>query len=1575
MKRFLISLVCVLSAFIGVNAQNWSATLTAADGLPGVAMDYSNSGTGYYEFTSQLLSPGVQTNRVRMTVVGTVNNEAPNGNNIIFSLSELKIYDKDGQVVPYIASSNADHNSLSWESTDGSGLSALSDNNYKTYFHSMWSSFNAVADYHYVELELQRSVDAFFIEWATRLGEPKNSPTVVGITLGTDYSPSSVGEEFVLGDAVVTEAELAAEKQLFVLRGNAIKSFTAADGTTYSGSGPVYMQYAEEGDVEPSSLHVMQFIPAGDDRYLVYWPVAGKFLANSASHFNGLNGWQYSTNDFASAAKVKITAIDNGYFEMQYDGENSAQMLTLYVGAELRDGVNSKMKTFDLVHKEALESGDYTKGYALPVAFNWSIYKAGLDASTVEDLMISIPQLAQTQLSAIINEATTYLMAYGNHQGYCTGGEDATLRSLVNTVQQNIPSMKSMDEITSAKNSLFKALSNYMAAGLSMYEAQVNGLLANSIFSQYPYVAGTYPESSRTILDGLVTTIAGAKEKAGVYSASRYVEIYSQVEREIEQFLSTKVENGGASGGEDKEEEETPEVEPEDGEVVYVYLSNGDVEGYSLASLDGDHYTADGTVYFPLSGGETVYYTKSEYDSISTVRPVLPTMTSFKFNNKYNPTLNVDVECAEITNDINLSVNAIGKWLTASFLLSDDKAVAYVDTVLQVSKETRQSFAKTVSYKVTYPGYNIVKRIKVQDEIWTTPSVSGETVEVSLTADMLSTNKPSTSSSESLANLLDSNPSTIFHSTWGNANNATVNVNAYIQIALPEQLENIQLYYQCRPQTGYNPLVWEIYASNDANNWKLIRTLDYIADGMPRGGRGQEYTSPTIALGGKYSYLRIVQTSGEYSKNHLALAELRVYNVIPASAEEPVKIQDAVYENRRVPFGNIYNVTIDWLTDRIATVPRIDIDIDGGLFVTSKDYYLNAKFRISGNGVYDNFEDSVQIKGRGNSSWSASKKPYRLKFEEKVKPFGLTKGKSWVLLANAQRGSLMANAIAMKIGQMAGAKYPNHIIPVELYMNGIYMGSYMFTEKVGMANNSVDIDEEDGYVVELDTYSSSDEPIYRTGNYNLPVKVAEPDLAEYEDVDFAKARRAAILEDSREMQNAVYLGEGLEDVMDVDATARFFLTNDLVLNQEINHPKSTFYHKNESDPEGKIAFGPLWDFDWGFNYENGSQYCYSGQTSSVIKTSMEAYMFWQDLTNAEAFKKHYYRVWKEFMENNSIAELHDYIDSYYNFAKTSFQNNAYEWGSSYGFGESDRDRAKQWLIERANYIYNNLDEYDVNDLIYAMLGDVNLNNQLTVHDVTVITAYIQGDVYKRFSEAKADVNADGYIDLLDAEMAAGEVMMAEAPSAMYAYGTPLAAGELYSNDAVLALGEDVIIPLNLMRYSGEDYTAMQFDIRVPDGVFINDIVPAEALASHNFTYEMLDMNTYRVVVYSEDNELFSGSDDVIVNIDANATSVIEEDACAIEILNAYAVDGNNEEVRFDDVKIAFSQSTGVADVYATFSLKGGDCVKVTALEAQEIAIYSVDGRLVRKVHVNAGTTRIALPAGVYVVNGEKVLVY
>ena len=452
MKNILLSAILSLATFTGINAQEWSKVLSNADGLPGLAMgdvDYD----GYYSFVSSLIEPGTPTDKVRITVIETINNEAPNGNNIVFALAELRVYDKDGNAIAYTATSNADHNTLSYVK-DGDGLPALSDDNYKSYFHSMWRPENAVTDYHYVELSLEKSVDSFSLEWVTRFGEPKNSPTKVAVTLGTDYVPESLGDEFVLGDAVTTAQELKAEKQLFVLKSNAVKSFTAANGTTYTGSGPLYMRNAEEGDIEATVKNVMQLIPVDTERYIIYWPVSGKYLDNSASQYNGQNGWQYSTESLSNAAYVSITPTGNGKFELCYNGENTNGEQTLYVGAEMRDGVYSKMKTFDLENKTALENKDYTKGYSLPIDFGWEIYKAELDGSTVENLMFSLPSYAQNTLKPIIDKSEGYLSEYGNFGGDCTEGEDAALQTAISDTRNTIGSVNKFSDVETAQSAL-----------------------------------------------------------------------------------------------------------------------------------------------------------------------------------------------------------------------------------------------------------------------------------------------------------------------------------------------------------------------------------------------------------------------------------------------------------------------------------------------------------------------------------------------------------------------------------------------------------------------------------------------------------------------------------------------------------------------------------------------------------------------------------------------------------------------------------------------------------------------------------------------------------------------------------------------------------------------------------------------------------------------------------------------------------------------------------------------------------------------------------------------------------------
>ena len=138
MKNFLLSFLLCVFSFAVSSAQEWSATLSKINGLPGEANIHS--GSVYYKYTSSVFTPGTTVSKVRLTVTATNTNEAPNGNNVVFALSGLSVYDGNGTKVGYTAKSNADHNSLSYN-TDGDGLPALSDDNVDTYFHSMWHRF------------------------------------------------------------------------------------------------------------------------------------------------------------------------------------------------------------------------------------------------------------------------------------------------------------------------------------------------------------------------------------------------------------------------------------------------------------------------------------------------------------------------------------------------------------------------------------------------------------------------------------------------------------------------------------------------------------------------------------------------------------------------------------------------------------------------------------------------------------------------------------------------------------------------------------------------------------------------------------------------------------------------------------------------------------------------------------------------------------------------------------------------------------------------------------------------------------------------------------------------------------------------------------------------------------------------------------------------------------------------------------------------------------------------------------------------------------------------------------------
>ena len=99
------------------------------------------------------------------------------------------------------------------------------------------------------------------------------------------------------------------------------------------------------------------------------------------------------------------------------------------------------------------------------------------------------------------------------------------------------------------------------------------------------------------------------------------------------------------------------------------------------------------------------------------------------------------------------------------------------------------------------------------------------------------------------------------------------------------------------------------------------------------------------------------------------------------------------------------------------------------------------------------------IRGRGHGTWSADKKPYRIKLRENADLLGMGPNKHWVLLANRYDHSLLRNRLISYIGTEFGLAFTPKCLPVDLGVNGEYYGSYLLSEQIRIGENRVDIDE------------------------------------------------------------------------------------------------------------------------------------------------------------------------------------------------------------------------------------------------------------------------------------------------------------------------------------------------------------------------------------------------------------------------------------------------------------------------------------------------------------------------------------
>lgn len=991
---------------------------------------------------------------------------------------------------------------------------------------------------------------------------------------------------------------------------------------------------------------------------------------------------------------------------------------------------------------------------------------------------------------------------------------------------------------------------------------------------------------------------------------------------------------------------------------LYVYLSSGGLDIFPVEVYKAFEKNDDG-LKITLVNDSVIVYTASEVDSLGAA-PQLPEFTSFKFNNKYNDQVFVDVEANVTPDAVTAQVGAIGKRLTPSFQLSSPTAKAYVNGVEQVSKVSRLRFDKTVTYVLADSKTRELQYRKIQDEMWSEPVIKYKQTNIALTEEMLSTNAPSNLTSEALGMMLDGNIRTFYHSTWGNGQYKPLPLDEspYIEIALPEEISHFTFEYVTRPDAANKcPSEFSVQVSADGGaTWTEVKKLT-TADGLPTNGNSLRYTSPIISAEQPFDRVRLEMTKATY-KNYLCLAELVLTKAEIISITESELLQPAIYAMEWMPSGREVAVDIEWLTDNATQVPRIDINIEGGKMPADRETYLRAHITIDGAGVFPSMQDSVNIRGRGNSSWAGEtgKSPYRLKFDSSVKPFGLTKGKSWVLLANRLTGSMLSNAVAMKVAAMVETAGANRIIPVELYMNGNYRGSYNFTQQCGFSNNSIDLDDETNAArLELDTYYDE---TYRftTSAYTLPVNVKDPDLSEYTNPN---DQFALIKNDFNNFTNILRYGTSdYENLVDVDMLARFLLVNELVLNLELRHPKSCHLYKEDLLAlHSKYVFGPVWDFDWAYGYENNSQYCSSHPEVNYYDyfTSQIGAQFFKALRwNSEQVKRASYAEWKDFMEKH-LDELIEYVDDYYTYAKPSFLHNAQMWGDGSNYA-SIVERTKDWLRRRAEYSFSILTPYDLDTPLPITVGDVNMDGYITVSDMVCVVNHLLQKENETFDLQQADVDGNDEVTINDLVHLVSLVMNQSVSATRQMQLTPANASVKLVPFTVSEGNAPVTTHLKI-KIHDDAYSATQFDVVVPAEMQISHLALPTSLHGFSHSLEQIDETRYRIVIYSPAGALLPMGDwDVEMRL--APLSVVPADKRVLSIDNAILTNSIGEDcrVRPSSVRFQFGETTPVEQV-------------ATPAQSQHMDVYDAGGRLIKQ-----GVQSLdGLQRGVYIINGKKVI--
>jgi hypothetical protein len=371
--------------------------------------------------------------------------------------------------------------------------------------------------------------------------------------------------------------------------------------------------------------------------------------------------------------------------------------------------------------------------------------------------------------------------------------------------------------------------------------------------------------------------------------------------------------------------------------------------------------------------------------------------------------------------------------------------------------------------------------------------------------------------------------------------------------------------------------------------------------------------------------------------------------------------------------------------------------------ITSKDDYLNATLKIYPNDGSAVYTGTTKVKGRGNTTWTLPKKPYRLKLDSKASILGMPSDKDWVLLANYSDKTLMRNSLAYDLGSQMNFAYTQRSTHVDLILNGRFQGNYVIGEHIKVDDDRVnikemepeDIDGENvtgGYFLELDDYRDG---IYFELGSGLPFVMKSPDEdIPQEQMDYIKSYMQAtedviFSDDFGDPEN------GYKKYINPETFIEWYWVMEVLKNIDAQDVSSIYYYKDRGE---KLNMGPLWDLD--VSAGNASINGGDDPTGFYVRESK----WFKRLFEDSAFRATAEARWFTF-KDELLVNLPQMIDGYAGKLHVSQQQNFYRWDILnqvvwpspvvVGSYEGEVGYLKNWMADRIAWIDSQIERPEV----------------------------------------------------------------------------------------------------------------------------------------------------------------------------------------------------------------------------------------------------------------------------------------